>query len=116
MFSPVTDPVVMSNVNEPLAEPAGEWFTKNATFDSVKVTNSSAVARLDPPKSTAMIENAVNAVPSFNFMIPSNRPPSPQHTVHAEVPSVNSGGHAIFWTTFSLREFYAAATQTRLWR
>ena len=49
MFSPLTDPVVMSNVNEPLAEPAGEWFTKNATFDSVKVTNSSAVARLDPP-------------------------------------------------------------------
>jgi hypothetical protein len=58
----------MFTVNDPLAEAP----SANVTFDSVKVTKSSAPAAVDPTKMTyaAMIE-AVSAVLSFDLRTPS---------------------------------------------
>ncbi|MFZ2138544.1 MAG: hypothetical protein WAV78_16695, partial [Xanthobacteraceae bacterium] len=80
----VTIPVVTSMVIVPVRaqELQGNPVATNGA-DTSKVVKVSACAG-DRKHNGASAPTAS----SFNFMIPSNRPPSPQHTVHAEVPSV----------------------------
>ena len=62
---PASVTIEMSTVNDPLAEAP----SVNVTFDSVKVTMSSALAAVDPTNVAyaAMIEDAASAVLSFDL-------------------------------------------------
>src|SRR5262245_5606832 len=93
MFTSVTNPVSLLNVNEPVAVPHGVWGLQptpvNTTSDSVKVIRA-ALAAVDPANAAyaPMIDNAISAALSFDFMIAPVAPvsgiskPGPQTRVN----------------------------------